>query len=160
MTIPYKRIIFAELQHSHIIMKLIFWIFSLFSLIIPSDPPSEGVLRVSIENVKKSQGKIMLAVYDEEEYFLSEVTFRSIQHEVSQSGVVKLEIDDLPYGTYAISLYHDENNNGKMDANFMKIPKEPYGFSNNARGMFGPPKFKDAQFSFDNTDQEIRIEIK
>ncbi len=127
---------------------------------MPPDPPSEGTLRVSIENVKKGQGKIMLAVYAEAEHFLSEVTFRSIQHEVSESGVVRLEIDDLPYGTYAISLYHDENNNGKMDANFIKIPKEPYGFSNNARGMFGPPKFKDAQFSFDNTSTEIRIEIK
>lgn len=141
-------------------MKLLFWIFSLISLIAPPDTTSEGTLLISIENVKKNKGKIMLAVYAEAENFLSEITYRSIQQAVDQSGVVTLKIADLPYGTYAISLYHDENNNGEMDANFMKIPKEPYGFSNNARGMFGPPKFEEAQFSFSNTDQQIRIKIK
>jgi len=124
------------------------------------DTTEVGTLQITVENVKKSQGKIMLAVYSEEENFLSDITYRSVQHEVNQSGKVSLEIADLPYGKYAISLYHDENNNGELDANFMKIPKEPYGFSNNARGMFGPPKFKDAQFSFDTTTSEIRIEIK
>ncbi len=141
-------------------MKLLFWIFSLISLIAPPDTTSEGTLLISIENVKKNKGKIMLAVYAEADNFLSEITYRSVQQAVDQSGVVTLKIADLPYGTYAISLYHDENNNGEMDANFMKIPKEPYGFSNNARGMFGPPKFEEAQFSFSNTDQQIRIKIK
>lgn len=127
---------------------------------MPPDTSSEGTLKIMVENVKKSQGKIMLAVYAEEENFLSEVIYRGAHQEVTQSGEVKVEITDLPYGTYAISLYHDENNNEELDTNFMKIPKEPYGFSNNARGIFGPPKYKDAQFTFRNTEQEIRIEIK
>ena len=42
---------------------------------------------------------------------------------------------------------HDENGNGELDANFVGIPKEPWGFSNNAKGKFGPPKWEDVQFS-------------
>ncbi len=141
-------------------MKLVFWIFSLMSIVMSPKASTEGTLYITVENVKKSQGKIMLAVYEEEENFLSEIIYRGVHQEVTQSGEVKVEIADLPYGTYAISLYHDVNSNEELDTNFMKIPKEPYGFSNNARGMFGPPKFKDAQFTFSKTEQEIRIEIK
>lgn len=141
-------------------MKLLFWIFSLISLVMPRDVSTEGTLYITVENVKKGQGKIMLAVYEEEGTFLSEVIYRGVHHPVNQSGEVKVAIPDLPYGNYAISLYHDENNNKKLDTNFLKIPKEPYGFSNNARGIFGPPKFKDARFSFSRAEQEIRIEVK
>jgi uncharacterized protein (DUF2141 family) len=51
----------------------------------------------------------------------------------------------LPAGTYAIGLLHDENDNGKMDTNFVGLPKEGYGASNDAKATFGPPKFKDAK---------------
>lgn len=141
-------------------MKLVFWIFSLISIIMPPKASTEGTLYIMVENVKKNQGMIMLAVYAEEDNFLSEVIYRGVHQEVNQSGEIMVEIADLPYGTYAISLYHDENSNEQLDTNFMKMPKEPYGFSNNARGIFGPPKYKDAQFNFSKTGQEIKIEIK
>ncbi len=141
-------------------MKLVFWIFSLISIVLSPAASNEGTLYITVENVKKSRGKIMLAVYEEEENFLSEVIYRGVHQEVTESGEVKVEVADLPYGTYAISLYHDVNSNEELDTNFMKIPKEPYGFSNNARGIFGPPKYKDAQFTFSSTEQEIRIEVK
>ncbi len=141
-------------------MKLIFWIFSLISIVSFPETTIEGTLRITIENVKKDQGTIMLAVYAEPDNFLSEVTYRSVHHTVNQSGEVSFEIAELPYGDYAISLYHDENDNKELDTNFMRIPKEPYGFSNNARSTFGPPKFKDARFTFSSTKQEIKIEIK
>jgi len=141
-------------------MKLLFWIFGLIAVAGTTDSPAVGTLRIMVENVKESQGKILLAVYADDRSFLSEVTYRSVHHQVSQAGVVTVEVPDLPYGNYAISLYHDENNNGKIDTNFMKIPKEPYGFSNNVRGTFGPPKFRDARFAFVEAEQEIRIEIR
>jgi len=141
-------------------MKLIFWIFCLITLVGTTDPPVAGTLVITVENVKKNQGKILLAVYADNQNFLSEVTYRSVHQTVHQSGAVTVEVADLPYGNYAISLYHDENNNGKIDTNFMKIPKEPYGFSNNARGIFGPPSFEESRFSFNSARQEIRIEVK
>ncbi|MNT83012.1 hypothetical protein D3C72_2228260 [compost metagenome] len=43
-------------------------------------------------------------------------------------------------------VYHDENNNGKLDKNFIGMPKEPVACSNNAKGFMGPPKYEDAKF--------------
>jgi len=57
--------------------------------------------------------------------------------------------DQVPYGQYAFAIIHDENRNGKMDYNIVGIPKEGYAFSNNAKGTFGPAKFKDAKFKLD-----------
>ena len=65
---------------------------------------------------------------------------------------------DIPEGTYAISFIHDENDNGKMDTNFMGIPKEDYGCSNNAKGFMGPPKWKDAKFEL-KSDKTIDITL-
>ncbi|MEM9649556.1 MAG: DUF2141 domain-containing protein, partial [Bacteroidota bacterium] len=59
-------------------------------------------------------------------------------------------------GDYAISVYHDENNNGKLDKYLGFYPKEVYGCSNQARGNYGPPKWKDAKFTINqNTNKQI-----
>ena len=63
---------------------------------------------------------------------------------------------ELPKGTYAIGIFVDANYNNKMDRNFFGVPKEQYGFSNDAKGSFGPPSFKDASF---NVDGELKLEI-
>ena len=66
---------------------------------------------------------------------------------------------DLAPGKYAISIIHDENNNDKLDTNFIGIPKEGFGFSNNPRIMFGPPSFEKASFEI-NQAHVILIEMK
>ena len=60
------------------------------------------------------------------------------------SGKLSVVIKDLPAGPLALSLFQDANANGRVDMNAMGIPTEPYGFSNNAAGSFGPPKFDQA----------------
>ena len=67
--------------------------------------------------------------------------------------------EGLESGMYAVSLFHDENDNGKLDANFMGIPREPYAFSNNAKGFFGPPTFQDCQFEVVQGTKEIVISL-
>ncbi len=54
----------------------------------------------------------------------------------------------IPPGVYALSAFHDKNNNGKLDTNLLSMPIEDYGASNNARGTFGPPSFEDAKFAY------------
>jgi uncharacterized protein (DUF2141 family) len=56
--------------------------------------------------------------------------------------------EKIPPGVYALSAFHDKNNNGKLDTNLLSIPTEDYGASNNARGTFGPPSFEDAKFAY------------
>ena len=53
---------------------------------------------------------------------------------------------NLPEGTYAIALFVDANENLKIDKNFLGIPKEQYGFSNNAMGTLSGPSFEQAKF--------------
>lgn len=66
---------------------------------------------------------------------------------------------DVAPGTYAISVFHDENNNGELDTNFMGIPKEGYGVSNNILPKMSKPKFETAKFVF-TTDKYKLIKIK
>ena len=74
-------------------------------------------------------------------------------------GEVELVFEKVPPGTYAISVFHDANENGKLDSNFAGIPKEGFGFSNNAMGMFGPPSFGEAKFAFEG-EKKIEITLK
>ncbi|MBK7861864.1 MAG: DUF2141 domain-containing protein [Archangiaceae bacterium] len=63
-------------------------------------------------------------------------------------------------GTYAISVFHDEDGDGVLKTNFVGAPKEPLGFSNDARGSFGPPKFDDAKFAHDGKARTLAIAAK
>jgi uncharacterized protein (DUF2141 family) len=55
-------------------------------------------------------------------------------------------VPDPPSGKYAVSSYVDTNKNGRLDKNFLGVPKEMYGLSNDARGMFAPPAFSVTAF--------------
>jgi uncharacterized protein (DUF2141 family) len=66
---------------------------------------------------------------------------------VATGGKVTLQLTGLPEGPLAFTLYQDANANGRLDMNPMGMPTEPYGFSNNAAGHFGPPKFEQALFT-------------
>ena len=75
-------------------------------------------------------------------------------------NIAIVEFDDLPFGDYAIKAFHDEDSNDDLNTNILGIPVEDYGFSNNARGMFGPPSWEDAKFKFNVETKTIEIEIK
>jgi uncharacterized protein (DUF2141 family) len=99
---------------------------------------------------------VFLAIYDTEEDFL-ENTYRGTTSSIANQ-TCEVVFENIPKGIYAISIFHDENDNGKMDTNFMGIPKEDYGCSNNASGFMGPPKWKDAKFELTN-DTTITINL-
>jgi uncharacterized protein (DUF2141 family) len=67
---------------------------------------------------------------------------------------------NMPYGRYSIKVFHDENGNSKLDTNFAGMPIERYGFSNNARGRFGPPSFEQAAFTLSAPQMSVAIELK
>jgi uncharacterized protein (DUF2141 family) len=106
-------------------------------------------LRVVATNVKSDQGKIYIWVYDQKDDWLSD-RYRT-QKSVTVAGnrtddTVTMELL-LPAGEYALSVFQDVNDDGKLARNFIGIPKEPAGLSNNLRPRFGPPKYKDAKFN-------------
>lgn len=119
---------------------------------------AQNKITVQIEKVSPVTGSIFVALFDSESTFLTSKKFKS-EKVLVNSNTVSVVFDSIPNGTYAISTFHDENNNGKMDTGMFGIPKEGYGFSNNARGMFGPAKFKDAKFEVNDADVFQKLKL-
>ena len=63
-----------------------------------------------------------------------------------RNGRATVKFEDLPAGTYAVALHHDENANGKLDTTVVGIPTEGYGVSRNPKYGWGPPRWNDAKF--------------
>jgi 4,4'-diapolycopenoate synthase len=79
----------------------------------------------------------------------------------TRSGqAARIDLGQLPPGRYAISAYLDENGNRKLDSNWLGIPKEPVGASNNPRRRRGPPRFEDCAFEMDISDRTVSIRLE
>ena len=88
-----------------------------------------AVLRLNVKNIKQVKGNIHIAIYNSEEMFMKK---RYAEKKVTVETLDTLSVDlNLPKGKYAISIFHDVNDNEKLNSNLLGIPKEPYGFSNN-----------------------------
>ncbi len=119
-----------------------------------------GTLSIKVDNVKKLSGRIWVGIYDSENNFLVKEKAIVEGFPVTQKGELTLEIPDLKYGDYAIALFHDVNDNGVMDRNFVGIPSEPYAFSKKPRSRFRLPKFDEVKFTFQQTNQILITRLK
>ena len=139
-------------------------IFFLFSLVAMFEMQASELI-INLSDQKKA-GTLMLAIYNNAEAFEGSV----VKEKRSEIGVFKglelyLEPQDstqlsteIPDGEYAIAFFIDANGNKKLDKNFLGIPKEQYGFSNNAMGTLSAPTFEQAKFTVTgNTTQNIKL---
>lgn len=118
---------------------------------------AQGRVEVVIENVRDTTGVIRVAMFRDAETFMKK-PFRSATAKAVM-GTVNLVFEVVPSGTYAVSLIHDANRNGKLDSNFIGIPREGFGFSNDAMGKFGPPSFEKAKVEI-HTGGRVVIHLK
>ena len=104
-------------------------------------------LTIEIQNLRSSNGQILLEVYDE--------THKSIQGVTGkiENNTCIIVIRELEEATYAFRYFHDENDDEELGTNWMGMPKEGFGFSNDAKGKFGPPAFK--KWVFNLTGDQI-----
>ena len=109
-------------------------------------PAVAGDLEIRVGGVNNGDGRVMVAVFDAAERVMGDDTQTAALMLPARKGVVRAVIGDLPPGTYAISVYHDANGNQELDTNMLGMPREGYGFSNDARGVAGPPSFQAASF--------------
>ena len=114
-----------------------------------------GELTIKVANIKH-EGVLYAAVYDDKEVFESDKGDNSQQRPGIVGGLVKKvtvgEAEgtiELEAGTYSIGFFIDKNDNEKLDTNFLGVPREQFGFSNDAMGRFGPPSFEAASFTLD-----------
>lgn len=118
---------------------------------------AQNKLEVTIRGMKSEKGSVLIALYDSEGSFMKKhIASRKVKAAERSLTIV---FDNLKPGSYAVSTFHDENENEKLDSNFFGIPKELYGFSNNAKGSFGPPSFDNARVTIDR-DKKITIDLR
>jgi uncharacterized protein (DUF2141 family) len=115
-------------------------------------------LTVQVTGLRSSEGQVRIAIFNSAKEF-TKTPFQAKEVKIDGKQTVEHTFS-LPKGKYAIAVYHDENENGKLDKNLVGIPKEDYGFSNNARGTMGPPSFEEASISVGESAQTTRIELR
>jgi uncharacterized protein (DUF2141 family) len=130
-----------------------------FALNLNNDQNKEGSLRVIITGFANDEGNCRFALDNTEYVYESEdsVFIGKVLPIINNTVVIK--IDSLQYGYYAVKVFHDENRNEEIDTNFLGIPTEDYGYSNNASAWFGPPSWENARFLFDKKDMTLEISV-
>jgi uncharacterized protein (DUF2141 family) len=137
--------------------KILLTILIFFTSILLASAQEESFnLTVNIAGLNSDKGSLLVGVYSTKEDFLKKPFKSDIIKIINKKSLVIFK--DIPKGVYAVSFVHDENDNKKMDTNFIGIPKEDFGCSNNATGFMGPPKYEDAKFMLEeNKTIDIKI---
>jgi uncharacterized protein (DUF2141 family) len=119
---------------------------------------AQNTIEVSLTNFNNNDGVVMVGLFNEKENFLDE-SYKSVSSEITNKEA-KVTFEDVPDGVYAISSYHDADDNGELNMIMGMIPSESYGCSNGARGFFGPPKWEDAKFEVkDGETRKLEIRL-
>ncbi|MRR55194.1 MAG: DUF2141 domain-containing protein [Deltaproteobacteria bacterium] len=120
-----------------------------------------GALVVEITGFRNSDGQVGVLLFPGEEGFPMDhrqavkKIFAGIDRNAS-----RVRFENIPYGIYGVSVFHDENADGKLKKNFFGIPREGIGVSRNPAIRFGPPRFKEANFTLDSNEQRLAITIR
>ena len=135
---------------------------SLLNLSFQNQPKEVGNLKVTVTNIRSAKGEIEFALFNKSDGFGSDVTkaYKRMRGKITNEACTT-SFNNIPYGQYAVEIYHDENNNKKFDKTWYGMPKEGVAVSNNPNlGMLSPPKFEKSKFNFDASKNNISIKIK
>jgi len=119
-------------------------------------------IHVKILNIRNSTGTVACALFDSPAGFPNEflVSATNVMVIKVRKNQARCDFEDIPPGTYAMAVIHDENMNGKLDTNWLGVPTEGYGFSNNATGVLGPPPYSAASFRYDGQTVQLTMSLK
>jgi uncharacterized protein (DUF2141 family) len=119
-------------------------------------------LRITVENIRGDEGKVLVGLFDKAESFPKEVARGQAVAAAQRDAQGKLVFvfPGIAAGTYAVSAIHDRDDNGKLTTNVMGVPAEPYGFSDKGSTVFGPPTFADVAISLPAEGAAIAISVK
>lgn len=117
-------------------------------------------LVVEIGNIRDAEGQIALTLFASADGFPMQPEKAARYVFVpAKAGSVSIRVADLQFGTYAIAVLHDANRNERMDFNFLGMPKEGSGSSNDVRNFFSGPDFSQAKFDFRPGKEDLRIRM-
>ncbi len=109
-------------------------------------PAHADDVTITLQGVKKATGSIVLCLWSGEDGFPDCESGKAVKRIVVPANATSARFENVAAGAYAISAFHDANNNGKLDSNFLGLPLEVVGMSNNPK-LNGPPRFKPARFT-------------
>lgn len=119
--------------------------------------PAKSQLTLSFHGIENLHGELHVAVFDNETDWLTIPVLANVV--AVNDNEAAWAIDSVDNGVYGVAVFHDLNGNGKNDTNFIGIPKEPWGVSNDERRRSGPPRWSRAKFEV-RSDTLISIRIK
>jgi len=113
-----------------------------------------------MSDFKSDKGQVLMALFKSADDFPTKMERATLRGKATIKGKKATYVfKDVPPGVWAVAAVHDENKNGKMDTNFLGIPKEGWGTSRNARSRIGPPSFDDAKFTVKQGDRSFKIKM-
>ncbi len=123
-------------------------------------PANDAKLVIKMKGFRSDQGQSIIALYNSEEGYPTKpkLAYRGGKAPI-KNKYSEITFKNLPPGSYAVAVFHDENKNNKLDTNWIGIPKEGTGASNDAKARFGPPKFKDAKITLKDKDRAISVKL-
>ncbi|MGY6559956.1 MAG: DUF2141 domain-containing protein [Nitritalea sp.] len=119
-------------------------------------------IRIEVGDFESDEGEMSWLLFDQEEGFPNKVE-KALRRggERIKGGKVTLRLSDLEKGkSYAVAVFHDKEKSGKLPTSTFGIPKAQYGFSQDAKGRLGPPKFKDAAFKVEKEGAVLKIRLQ
>ncbi len=118
-------------------------------------------IHVKVLNIRNSTGTVDCALFDSPVGFPTEALLSATNVMVIKvrKTEARCDFEDIPPGTYALAVFHDENMNGKLDTNWLGIPTEGYGFSNDVKALLGSPSFSTASFKYDGKTLDLTISL-
>jgi uncharacterized protein (DUF2141 family) len=129
-------------------------------LIFSFRPISTCSLEVRIKGAENADGNLSLLVFNSKTGFPSDASKAIKNSIVKATGYDQSVVfENLPVGTYAVAVMHDQNGNGQLDTNLFGVPQEGIGVSNNALNTFGPPVFEETSFSLNEQRKVIEITL-
>ena len=115
-------------------------------------------LKVTVTNVDKQKGTVEIALFNDAKSFIVKGKEYKTNSKVVTNDSIVFVFKDLTKDNYAVSIYHDINSDKECNLNFIGIPKEPYGFSNNFKPKLSKPTFNDCKFDL-NESKSITIKL-
>ena len=116
-------------------------------------------LTIQVTGVSSDDGTVRVALHDGAEGFPRDRQMIAGRFANASTQGVTLIFKDVAPGRYAISAFHDLDGDEALSTNLLGIPTEPFGFSNNAVGSFGPPDFEDAAFTVQDADHLLTFSL-
>jgi uncharacterized protein (DUF2141 family) len=138
-------------------------IFVMFYSSLAFSKKSLGILYIKIEKIKNMKGSLKIALIDKETNLGSKDDLKDAIRidSVTVSGKsMDYQIKKIPYGKYSFIVFHDENNNEKLDLDLFEVPLEGFGYSGNPEIKKRRPTFKESSFEINHKKKSILIKMK